>query len=722
MKKKRFNMFTGIKGKMFRLILITVILVALLFSALNAYRNEIMSQQTTETQARQVQSMTETATSAMTEMARKSLTRITELEAQATDEFFRDAQSRVVLLAQNASQIFAEHEYYSTKLISGPDPSLDGELVAQVIPAPGVDPNSPEYRNSLRLTSNMAEIMLSVCNIFDTDNVYIATPEGVFLSVSRSSASWFREDGSLLEYDARTRFWYKQAVEAGDLIFTDVEVDANTGNLSLVCAIPVYGSTGKLKAVIGTDLFLNTMQESMRASESDGDHHLVINRNGQVVASTTDSVEFQVQASENAVDLRQSPNQELADFVREALAGQTDLRLVHLDGGSYYMVGTPVNTVGWIMISLFDEEKVMAPAITLQENYEQIESEAATAYSEKNNRLNVTVIVVLAVLLIVLSAFALLQGKRIVKPLNKMTKRISELHEDQLDFRMEDEYRTGDEVEILAESFAMMTRKTTEYVEQVRTVTAEKERISAELNMAATIQNSMLPQLFPPFPDRKEFDLYAAMDPAKEVGGDFYDFFLVDPDHLCLVIADVSGKGIPAALFMMTSKVILQNCALMGIPPGEILAKTNDAICANNQAEMFVTIWVGILEISTGKLTFANAGHEYPALKRAGGSFELVKDKHSFVIGGMPGLKYAQHELQLNPGDKLFLYTDGVPEATSAEKELFGNDRMLDALNEAKDAAPKELLQAVRKSVDEFVKEAEQFDDLTMLGLEYKGV
>ena len=722
MKKKRFNMFTGIKGKMFRLILITVILVALLFSALNAYRNEIMSQRTTETQARQVQSMTETATSAMTEMARKSLTRITELEAQATDEFFRDAQSRVVLLAQNASQIFAEHEYYSTKLISGPDPSLDGELVAQVIPAPGVDPNSPEYRNSLRLTSNMAEIMLSVCNIFDTDNVYIATPEGVFLSVSRSSASWFREDGSLLEYDARTRFWYKQAVEAGDLIFTDVEVDANTGNLSLVCAVPVYGSTGKLKAVIGTDLFLNTMQESMRASESDGDHHLVINRNGQVVASTTDSVEFQVQASENAVDLRQSPNQELADFVREALAGQTDLRLVHLDGGSYYMVGTPVNTVGWIMISLFDEEKVMAPAITLQENYEQIESEAATAYSEKNNRLNVTVIVVLAVLLIVLSAFALLQGKRIVKPLNKMTKRISELHEDQLDFRMEDEYRTGDEVEILAESFAMMTRKTTEYVEQVRTVTAEKERISAELNMAATIQNSMLPQLFPPFPDRKEFDLYASMDPAKEVGGDFYDFFLVDPDHLCLVIADVSGKGIPAALFMMTSKVILQNCALMGIPPGEILAKTNDAICANNQAEMFVTIWVGILEISTGKLTFANAGHEYPSLKRAGGSFELVKDKHSFVIGGMPGLKYAQHELQLNPGDKLFLYTDGVPEATSAEKELFGNDRMLDALNEAKDAAPKELLQAVRKSVDEFVKEAEQFDDLTMLGLEYKGV
>jgi sigma-B regulation protein RsbU (phosphoserine phosphatase) len=230
----------------------------------------------------------------------------------------------------------------------------------------------------------------------------------------------------------------------------------------------------------------------------------------------------------------------------------------------------------------------------------------------------------------------------------------------------------------------------------------------------------MLPSTFPAFPDRREFDIYASMDPAKEVGGDFYDFFLVDEDHLCLLIADVSGKGIPAALFMMASMIILANNAMMGKSPAQILADTNGAICANDREEMFVTVWLGILELSTGKLTAANAGHEYPALQKAGGRFELLKDKHGFVIGGMAGARYKEYELQLEPGDKLFVYTDGVPEATDAANELFGTERMLAALNEDPAAAPEQILEQVRRAVDGFVKDAEQFDDLTMLCIEYR--
>ena len=211
------------------------------------------------------------------------------------------------------------------------------------------------------------------------------------------------------------------------------------------------------------------------------------------------------------------------------------------------------------------------------------------------------------------------------------------------------------------------------------------------------------------------------MDPTKEGGGDFYDFFLVDDDHLCMVVADVSGKGVPAALFMMASKIILQSCAMLGGSPAEILTKTNEAICSNNQEKMFVTVWLGILEISTGKLTAANAGHEYPALKRPDGTFELIKDKHGFVIGGMEGMKYKEYELTLEKGTKLFLYTDGVPEATDAGSKMFGTERMLAALNEHPEAAPEQLLKNVRHAVDGFVKEAEQFDDLTMLCIEYKG-
>lgn len=251
---------------------------------------------------------------------------------------------------------------------------------------------------------------------------------------------------------------------------------------------------------------------------------------------------------------------------------------------------------------------------------------------------------------------------------------------------------------------------------------AEHERISNELRMANQIQAGSLPHIFPPFPEREEFDLYASMDPAKEVGGDFYDFFLIDDDHLCLVIADVSGKGIPAALFMMISKVILQSFATAGQSVADALAKTNEALVADNQADMFVTVWMGILEISTGKLVAANAGHEYPAIKRAGGSFELLKDKHGLMIGIMEGMRYKEYHLQLEPGDKLFVYTDGVPEATDAQNQMFGLERMIDALNSQPDDAPQQLLANVRAAVDGFVQGAEQFDDLTMLCLEYKGV
>ncbi|MBQ9415083.1 MAG: serine/threonine-protein phosphatase [Clostridia bacterium] len=249
----------------------------------------------------------------------------------------------------------------------------------------------------------------------------------------------------------------------------------------------------------------------------------------------------------------------------------------------------------------------------------------------------------------------------------------------------------------------------------------ESSRIETELNMASSIQADMLPSIYPAFPDRPEFDIYATMDPAKEVGGDFYEFFLVDDDHLCMVMADVSGKGVPAALFMMASKIILANNAMLGKSPAQILTDTNAAICSNNREEMFVTVWLGILELSTGKLTAANAGHEYPVLKKADGRFELVKDKHGFVIGGMNGMKYKEYELQLEPGSKLFLYTDGVPEATDAAQELFGTDRMLAALNENTSVDPEAILKQVRRAVDAFVEDAPQFDDLTMLCLEYRG-
>ena len=254
---------------------------------------------------------------------------------------------------------------------------------------------------------------------------------------------------------------------------------------------------------------------------------------------------------------------------------------------------------------------------------------------------------------------------------------------------------------------------------------AEREKTLAstemELGVATKIQADMLPGTFPFMPERTEFDLYASMTPAKEVGGDFYDFFPIDDDHLALVIADVSGKGIPAALFMMASKILIKNTVMTGKSPGEVLSAVNRQICENNREEMFVTVWLGILDLRDGTLVTANAGHEYPILKTPDGDFELLKAKHGFVVGGMPGMKYKETELHLAPGSKLFVYTDGVPEAENEQEEQYGYERFLNVLNKNRDARPEMPLKAVSADVGAFTQDQPQFDDLTMLCIHYRG-
>ena len=260
------------------------------------------------------------------------------------------------------------------------------------------------------------------------------------------------------------------------------------------------------------------------------------------------------------------------------------------------------------------------------------------------------------------------------------------------------------------------------YMTDLVSVTKEKERIGSELSVANKIQADMLPKIFPAFPGMTEFDLYATMDPAKEVGGDFYDFFMLDDHTIGLVIADVSGKGVPAALFMVISKTLLKNRALMGGSPSEIVDYVNEQLNEGNDADMFVTIWFAKFDIRTGKGIAVNAGHEHPAIYRAEtGKYELDVYKHSPICGTMPGMHFREHEFELKPGDRMFVYTDGLPEATNAEKELFGADRVLEVLNNNTDVSVHELLYNVTKSVEEFVGEADQFDDLTMLGFYYNG-
>jgi sigma-B regulation protein RsbU (phosphoserine phosphatase) len=257
-------------------------------------------------------------------------------------------------------------------------------------------------------------------------------------------------------------------------------------------------------------------------------------------------------------------------------------------------------------------------------------------------------------------------------------------------------------------------------MKNLKTITAEKERINTELNVAKRIQADMLPKKFPAFPGRNEFDVYAINIPAKEVGGDFYDFFLIDENHLAIVIADVSGKGVPAALFMVIAKTLIKNHAQLGKSPEEVFTTVNNQLYEGNDESMFVTAWMGILEIETGRFTYVTAGHNPPLLKHACKNYDWLKSKPGFVLAGMENIKYYQNEITLEQGDRVYLYTDGITEASNDNDDLFGDARLLQVMNNKNDLSLKELLSHVKEKVDDFAGEREQFDDITMLVMEYK--
>ncbi len=351
-----------------------------------------------------------------------------------------------------------------------------------------------------------------------------------------------------------------------------------------------------------------------------------------------------------------------------------------------------------------------------------VETPMRTLESDLNRYIFIVLVIVciISVILFIITAFILVN--LLIKPIKLISHEAAYFVENENEVSENlKKVRNRDEIQVLAESVLAMEIGINEYIANLTKITAEKERIGAELNVATQIQADMLPRIFPAFPERTEFDLYASMSPAKEVGGDFYDFFLIDDDHIGLVMADVSGKGVPAALFMVIAKTLIKNRAQMGGSPAEVLAYANDQLGEGNEAELFVTVWFAIIQISTGKGFAANAGHEHPAIRRKDGKFELVKYRHSPAVATLPGIKFKEHEFQLNPGDSLYVYTDGVTEATRADDVLFGIDRMLEALNKNPDADPKTMLENVRSDIDLFVGEAPQFDDITMLGFKYLG-
>ena len=717
MKKKLNIMPSGLQKKTVIMVLVILTAIVAVFLGVSGYQNRELARIVSDTRSEQTQAISDTSKQTMHGILTNTMINTTLLQAQIADNDFSEIVNDIYMLQTMAQDLLDRRSTVEPAAVALPDPALDGQYSAMVLHEEGVN-----YKASkdLPVLGNMTAPLIAMASNSDKiDGCYIGLADGTHLGVDHFTRNKYDEDGNLIPFPVRQRPWYTGAVESGGLYFTGIEKDAFSGVPMITCSIPVV-SNGRTAGVIGIDIMMDNMNDFIASSADNGGFAFVINSSGQVVLAPENNGLFEATTSDQAEDLRKSDNKELAEFAEKALKETTELTLLTIDGKKYYMTGSPMPTVGWAVISVVSQEVTEQPEVSMLSEYERINTEASAKFREKSAQANQTALLIITLIFIFSICGALIGTGRIVKPLKEMTDTITDSSKTGDLFEMKEIYRTNDEIEVLAESFADLSRKTKQYIEDITQITKEKERVNTELNMANQIQSSMLPHIFPAFPNKSEFDIYASMNPAKEVGGDFYDFFLIDDDHLCMVIADVSGKGVPAALFMMISKVILQSCAMLGKSAAEILQLTNDALCSSNQVEMFVTVWVGILEISTGVITAANAGHEYPALSQ-NGYFSLLKDPHGFIIGGMEDMKYKEYEIRMKPGDRLFLYTDGVPEATDADQKMFGTERMLQALNKEPDADPKTVLKNVYNAVDAFVQDAEQFDDLTMLCIEYRG-
>ena len=558
MKKVGKIVLGGLYQKIFNLALYSIILVIAAYTVVLLYQVSNLRRLVTETNAKQKESIAAISRQTMDSVLSSSMLSSTRERSYIANDLFTDAAEKVMMLGDYAGKIFADPDAYPLHEFSLPDPAKDGEITVQLLVDEDAKPNDPDVNNRLGLVANMSDMLVSLFQIGGLNSCYIALPDGVMLLADNNSAGKFDEHGNMMFIPIDERAWYVGAKETGDLFFTDVVQDVFTGQIGIMLGYPVY-QNGELAAVVGADLFLDNMAAAVNEANANGSFVFIINGSGHVVFSPKKTGLLQVRANANLVDLRESENTELAEFIRNALSQNTDIQIVNIDDADYYVAGAPIESVGWVLVSAVSKELTDQPTVLMEEHYDSILNDATTAFEKGLDSSKRTIVILLIIALILGTGAAVILAKRIVTPLETMTKRVVSLGGDNLQFRMEPALKTGDEIEVLAESFANLSAKTLQYVDQVKKVTAEKERIGAELNMATAIQASQLPRLFPAFPNRFEFDVYASMTPAKEVGGDFYDFFMIDDDHIGIVMADVSGKGVPAALFMMVSRVLIKS-------------------------------------------------------------------------------------------------------------------------------------------------------------------
>ena len=585
---------------------------------------------------------------------------------------------------------------------------------------------SPTLQREIRLTSGIIGSLLDMsayCDFYQA--VYLGSKNGYTIMVQK------REEKEMLSdlctepfrhtYDPRKRDWYILGKDTSTPLFTDVYTNPVTGEPNVSCVFPYYDAEG-FAGVVGIDCSVHDLYEPIRKTAiSSTERSFVLGKKGDVIIFSKEK--GILSGSLDYKDLRNSTESSIAREAANMVTGETGMKPVTVDGKEYYLAYAPIQSMGWSFGTLIEKDETLLPAMAAKDEVRDWMEDFRIMMRGQLTGYGAVLAAAMVLLLAGLIGFGTWSAKRFVKPILELEDGVKQVARGNLDKILS--LQTGDEIEHLADSVNNMAAELKTHIADISHMTAEKERIATELSVARNIQEGMLPKTFPAFPDKLEFDIYASMHAAKEVGGDFYDFYLVDDDHLAVTIGDVSGKGVPAALFMVVARTVLQNNMLLlkkAEALGEIMARANDRLCQNNEEDMFVTVFMGLLDIRSGEFWYVNAGHNRPMLRRGATSFTSLPKADTCMMGLMDGMDFPVRRLQMNQGDCLFLYTDGVTEAMDEEGKLFSEEKLKTVLDAVPaDSETKDILTAVSEAVKTHTGNAEQSDDVTMLGLMYKG-
>ena len=686
----------------------------------------------------------------LVKQGQEELMYITEDNAKIINLYMISNIFDVEAIAHEASELCQHSDQYSPRKPAWPDKENFQPL--KIYLQHGGEVNPDDYRQEIGLMANIESLLVRLMEVNDmVKSFFITSHHNFTLSVDEPYEAGEQKDNIPQPvYEAVEADWYQQAAEQGKPVFTDIRRFTFSNEPGLFCATPYYDDNGSLLGVASMQISLENLRILIKDIDLPNDGFcFTLDRQGRVILSSqAEAYEAGTEAElpvDLKTDIRRADNQGLAGIAQEMTMGHKGIQLAEIDGDEYFVAYAPIECTGWSFATAFAKDEVIAPVEKNRENIEQL-----TADKIEDLESHIDLIILFMAFSILLLLCCMIQvGQRVsrkfVASIQKLTDGVRDITKRAIigtlhamgelrqegdtssdsSFAQRVEIRSGDEIEELANCFNIMTEELEGYMDTLVAETAEKERITTELTLAQDIQMGVLPHKFPPFPEHREFTLYASMHSAKEVGGDFYDFYMVDEHHLAVTIADVSGKGVGAAMFMAISKTILKNLLLTGpnMTLSQIMAHANNQLKADNTARMFVTVFIGILDIGTGRFEYVNGGHNPPLVyDKDRGDFRYLEAEANFVLAGRKNITYESQWIILKPGDTLFMYTDGVTEAMNSAEELYGEERLLAALNQSANAHdPVALLGEITRSVADFAGEAEQSDDITMLGLTYLG-